>query len=142
MSENVNRILKGNNGYVWINGLLVGYLKSIEAKLTGNFEDIVMAGDNATHSTYNGYTGDGTLTIYKTNSRNMSAIAESFKTGVMPEIKIITKLTDTVTGQSERVAITEVVFTETMLANIAERSNIEEAIPFKFADYLILERIA
>ncbi|MEG0900229.1 MAG: phage tail tube protein, partial [Oscillospiraceae bacterium] len=81
-------------------------------------------------------------TIYKTNSRNMSAIAESFKTGVMPEIKIITKLTDTVTGQSERVAITEVVFTETMLANIAERSNIEEAIPFKFADYLILERIA
>ncbi|WP_242865075.1 phage tail tube protein, partial [Clostridium botulinum] len=89
-----NRILTGNSGNVWLNGKLMAQVKAIELKVTGNFEDVNFCGDPSTHTKYTGWNGEGTLTMYKIDSTVIKLIAKAYKTGVMPEIKIITNATD------------------------------------------------
>src|SRR5471030_1988148 len=99
---NVSRILKGNTGNVWFNGELLATVKKIEAKVKGEFEDDNFCGDNATYSIYNGWSGEGTLTMQKIDSTIWKLVGEAYKSGIMPTIKIITSLTDVSTNQSER----------------------------------------
>lgn len=141
MSDIVNKILNGNSGDVWVNGKLLAQLKSIELKVTGNFEDINFCGDSATHSKYNGWTGEGTIGMYKIDSTVINMLGKAYQTGVMPNIKIITKLTDPNTGKSERVAVTGVTFTEFTLAKFEAKTNVEEELPLKFSKYEILDTI-
>lgn len=141
MAINANRILSGSNGNVWLNGKLLAQLKSIEAKITGEFEDVSFVGDYATYSAYMGWVGEGTMVLQKIDSTVLSLVSNSFKTGVMPELKIVTKLTDKNTGNSERTSITNVVVTEAMLAKMENKALCEDEIPFKFSDYEVLEKI-
>lgn len=138
---NQNRVLTGNTGNVWINGKLLAQIKSIEAKITGNFEDLNCIGDYATYSVYTGWAGEGTLTMQKIDSTALDILADAFKTGQMPEIKITTKLEDKSTKKSERVAISNVAFTEFNLVKFEAKALIEEEIPFKFSDYDVIEKI-
>ena len=139
---NVNRILKGNNGNVWFNGKLLATVKKIEAKVKGEFEDDNFCGDNATYSIYNGWSGEGTITLQKIDSTIWKLVAEAYKSGNMPSIKIITALTDSSTGQSERASIENVVITEFALASFEAKKMLEEEYPFKFSDYEVLDAIA
>lgn len=141
MSDIVNKILNGNSGDVWVNGQLLAQLKSIELKVTGNFEDINFCGDSATHSKYTGWTGDGTIGMYKIDSTVIKMLGKAYQTGVMPNIKIITKLTDPNTGKAERVAVSGVTFTEFTLAKFEAKTNVEEELPLKFSKYEILDTI-
>lgn len=136
-----NRILSGTNGNVWVDGALLGQLQKIEAKVTGNFEEVNFVGDFATYPAYTGWSGEGTLVLHKIDSTVLKLVADGFKTGNIPTIKITTKLTDRNTGKSERVAIGGVVFTEFMLANMEAKGLIQEELPFKFSDYDVIERI-
>lgn len=135
------KVLTGNSGEVWFNATRASTLKSIEVKLTGNFEDVNFCGDNATHSAYTGYAGEGTMTILKEDSEIMAMIAESYASGEMPEIKITTKLMNGTTKRAERVAISEIVVTEVMLAKFEAKTIVEQEIPFKFAQYEVLETL-
>lgn len=141
MTNKGNRVLSGSEGEAWIGTELLGDLKSIELKVTGQFEDIEFCGDYATYSKYVGWNGEGSITLQKIYSRGLKLMAEAFKTGIMPEVKIITKLTDKSTGQSERVSVSDVVFTEFTLAKFETKGPIEEELPLKFSDYEILETI-
>lgn len=136
-----NRFLTGSDGHVWLNGELLTTTKKIEAKLTGSFEEHSFCGNYATYNQYTGYNGEGSLTRGKINSSALKIIADSFKTGIFPEITIITKLTDKATGKSERTALKGVLFTETVLAGFEAKALIEEEIPFKFTDFELLETI-
>ena len=60
-----NEIMNGSGGFVWWNGRKLAVVRSFESKITGEFEDINVCGDNATYSMYNGYSGEGTLTLLK-----------------------------------------------------------------------------
>lgn len=142
MSNNVNRILRGNTGDVFFNGKLVTTLKSIELKVAGSFEEVNICGDNATYNLYTGWSGEGTMAWGKIDSTAIGLLADAYKTGIMPEIKIITKLTDKSTGQSERAAVSNVVLTEFFLAKFEAKKPIDEEIPLKFSDYEVLEKIA
>lgn len=42
---NPNHIMHGNGGAVWWNGKKLTTLQSVEAKVTGDFEDINVCGD-------------------------------------------------------------------------------------------------
>jgi hypothetical protein len=59
----------------------------------------------------------------------------------MPDIKLISSLTDAATGNSEKVSIEDVVMTEFMLAGYEAKKQIEEEYPFKFGNYDPLETI-
>jgi hypothetical protein len=143
MSEKIkqNRILTGSSGNVWMNGKLLAQVKSVEAKITGNFEDVEVVGDYATHYAYAGWSGEGTVVLQKIDSTVLTLLADAYKAGKMPEVKIVTKLKDQDTGKSERAAISEISFTEFMLAKFEKKALIEEELPFKFADYDVLETI-
>jgi hypothetical protein len=136
-----NKVLSGTSGTAWINNEQIGDLKSIELKVTGVFEDVNVCGDPSTHSKFMGWTGEGSLVFQKTMSRGIKLLATAYKTGIMPDIKIISKLTDVNTGISERSSVEEVVFTEFTLAKYEAKSLIDEELPLKFSKFDVLEVI-
>ena len=141
MSVNTNRVLRGSSGNVWYNGTKLATVLKIEAKVKGNFEDDSYCGDNSDYSIYNGWSGEGTITIRKTDSSIWEDIAAGYKSGEMPVIKIVTSLTDIVTKQSERVSIEQITITEFDLVNFESKKMIESSFPFKFSNYDILDKI-
>lgn len=139
---NVNRILKGNSGNVWLNGKLLATLKTIKATVKGDFESDNFIGDNANYSIYNGWSGDGSLTLEKIDSVLWKICADAYKSGVMPDIKIITALTDQSTGKAERASIENIVFTQFDLINMEAKKIVSEDFSFTFSNYEVLEAIA
>lgn len=138
---NVNEILNGSGGDVWINGKLLITVQSIEIKMTGDFEEINVCGEEHTYKKYNGWSGEGTLSIFKTSSEFSKMIADSFTSGIMPEIKIITALKNKATNGTERCAITGITFSETTPVKFEKKANIEEELPFSFTNFEYLEEI-
>lgn len=138
---NTNKVLTGTNGFVWLNGKLLANIKKCELKVTGSFEDVGFCGDGATYSVYTGWSGEGSITLQKVDSSILALLADAYKSGVMPDIKIVSKLTDRATGQSQRVAVEEVTFSEFHLMNIEQKALAEEEVPLKFAKYTVLEQI-
>ena len=136
-----NKVLKGSGGNLWFNGQILSTLSKVEAKIKGNFEDVDFCGDNSSYSVYNGWSGEGTITIKKVDSAIWKLCADAFKSGVMPDIKLISSLTDASTGKSEKTSIEGVVITEFMLAGFEAKKMIEEEFPFKFGDFDAIETI-
>lgn len=136
-----NRYLVGTNGAVWVNGQQLAQVSKVEAKVTGSFEDVSTLDNYGTSPVYAGYTVEGTLTMKKIDSFILKLLGNSYKTGIMPEVTIVSRLTDKTTGKAERTAIKDVAFTEFFLANYESKGLIEEAIPFKASDYDILDTI-
>lgn len=136
-----NEVMRGNDGTVFLNGEELGDLKSIEAKATGKFDALEFLGDNASYQTYAGWEGKGTLKFLKTRSTGLKYLGESFKTGIFPDVEIMTKLIKKTNGKAERVMLKGVVFNELTLVNMEAKKNIEEELSFTFTDYESLEQI-
>ena len=125
------KVLHGSCSEVYINGVRDVLTTKIEVKVTGDFEDGAFCGDYGTFPIYNGYSIEGTLTDKKTDSTLEVAIADGYRTGVMPDIVLITALTNPATRQVERWSVSGVVFTEVALANIEAKKAVERELPFK-----------
>ena len=138
---NPNRVLHGNQGNVWFNGKRLTTLQSVEAKVTGDFEEVNNCGDPATYRIYNGYSGEGTFTMLKIDSEVLKLMADAFQTGEMPTMTIITALEQKGTNKVERVAYSDVTIDEMYLAKFEKKSKIEEEVPFKFGHFEVLETI-
>jgi hypothetical protein len=137
---NEKQVLNGTSGTVWVNGEELGEIKAIEIKVTGDFEDIKMAGEYGTYNVYKGYKVEGSIKLFKTRNVAANLVAEGYRTGVMPSIKVITKLTDKTTGKSERWCIENVNITE--FGHKWEVGSVgEDEIPFKAGKYTVLESI-
>lgn len=135
------KVLHGSCSEVYINGVRDVLATKIEVKVTGDFEDGAFCGDYGTFPIYNGYSIEGTLTDKKTDSTLEVAIVEGYRTGVMPDIVLITALTNPATRQVERWSVSGVVFTEVALANIEAKKAVERELPFKAETYKNLEAI-
>lgn len=133
-----NHVVSGNDSMVWVNNEVWPDFKSIEYKVTGEFEDVTFLGDSRTYKKYMGYNCEGTLTFNKMRSRGISIMGDAFKSGIMPDIKIVTKILNRATGKSERVALLGVIFTE-FGSSTEAKSIAEEELPFTFSEYEILE---
>lgn len=134
-------MLHGSCSEAFINGQRVSLMTKIEVKVTGDFEDASFCGEFGNFPIYNGYNVEGTLTSKKTDSTLEVAIAEGYRTGVMPDIVLITALTNPATKQVERWSVSGVVFTEVALANIEAKKAVEQEYPFKAETYKNLEAI-
>ena len=135
------KVLHGSYSEVYINGVRDVLATKIEVKVTGDFEDGAFCGDYGTFPIYNGYSIEGTITDKKLDSTLEVAIAEGYRTGVMPDIVLITALTNPATRQVERWSVAGVVFTEVALANIEAKKAVERELPFKAETYKSLEAI-
>lgn len=139
---NRNMYLTGTNGTIWINGKLYANISKIEAKVSGNFEEVKTCGFFGVQQVYTGWSGEGTMTFRKIDSEIISTMGKTFETGELPDIKIVTKLENKSTGKAERVALLQVDFKEFSLINFESHGLIEEEVPFSFGDYEILETIS
>ena len=140
-SFNPNRVLHSNQGNMWFNGQRLSTLQSVEAKVTGDFEEVNNCGDPATYRIYNGYSGEGTFTMLKIDSEVLKLLADAFQTGEMPTMTIITALEQKGTNKVERIAYRDVTIDEMYLAKFEKKSKIEEEVPFKFGHFEVLETI-
>ena len=134
-----NKIYKGNGGRTWVDNRLYANIKKCECKITGDFEDVKVGGVLGTMSAYLGYNGEGTLVLYKIDNEIQRQIAEAFKSGIMPDIKIVVELRNDASKEVERVELLNVVFTETDIASYEAGALIELELPFKFSDYNYLD---
>ena len=140
MSIDKTKILKGTSGKVWLNGKLLAYVKKIETKVTGNFEDIDLCGEYATQHIYTGWDGEGTITLQKIDSSIVTELLEAYTTGVMPEYKIIASVENPATNKVEKISIEAVDFTE-FSNGFEAKTLIEEELPFKFSKMKVLDKI-
>lgn len=141
-SIKTNQIIRGTYGRVWIDGELFANVKSFEAKLTLNYEEVDLSNDLGKHQRYMGFTGEGTMTLHKVNSKIFAKLAKAIKSGEMPEISVVGKLEDPTALGAERVSFTEVTIDEVMALKFESATIGEEEVPFKFADYEPLDLIA
>ena len=133
-------MFKGNNGTVWFNGKKLATLTKFEAKNALEYEEMKFCGEYNTHHEYVGWKGSGTMTCAKVDSTVLKTLKKAVKTGEMPELSIISKVTNTDTGKSERIAYKEVKVTELMLASFEAQKVMEEEIPFTYENYNVLEQ--
>ncbi|MCI8387026.1 MAG: terminase [Clostridiales bacterium] len=141
MEIGTNRFLSGSTGKLWFNGELMANLKKVEIKVEGNFEDVTLAGDYRTYPQYTGYSVSGSVTFAKLDSGVLAKYAAAYKSGLMPELKIISKLTDVNTGASERACVSGAVLTSLPLVGFEAKGLVDEEFALKASDYDILERI-
>lgn len=139
MSQKGNQYWNGSNGKLWVNDQTWNNVKSFEAKVTANFEEIPDPDGWGTVQVFNGYTIEGTLSLRKTDSRAINLIAEGFSTGVMPDVKIISKAFNKTTGKTERIALKGITFSELTLQKWEERTITEEELPFKAESFEVLQ---
>lgn len=83
------KVLHGSCSEVFINGQREPLATKIEVKITGDFEDATFCGDYGTFPLYNGYAVEGTLTGKKADSSLEVAIAEGYRTGIMPGFRML-----------------------------------------------------
>ena len=142
MDIGTNKFLTGSNGFLWFNGELMANLKKVDIKVEGQFDDVTVSGDYATYPQYKGYKVTGSITFAKVNSTVLAKYAAAYKSGVMPDTKIVSKLTNKNTGASERAAVTGAVLTTLPLIGWEAQSLIDEEYPVTASGYEILEEIA
>lgn len=130
-----NKTINGSFGTAWVNGQKWAEIKGFEAKVAAQYEDVVVAGKLGKSRKYMGYEGSGSITMTKIYSRGAALLADAFKSGIMPDIKIVAKLADPASFGAERVSMTDVTFDEFTLLKYELKAIAEEELPFQFGDY-------
>lgn len=143
MANNIDTstLLTGSSGDVWFDGALLATVKTIKCSVKGDFTQENFVGSAKTYNVFQGWSGDGSMSWDKIDSSILTKAANSYKSGTMPNLKIITSLTN-VDGQTEKYSIEGVNFTGFDLANIEAKKILEESFSFSFDDYEILDTIS
>ena len=136
-----NKIIRGSFGAVWFDGQEVGSVKSFEAKITLDYEDVDIMGDLGKYKRYMGYSGEGTMTLHKIDSSIAKLIGDAIRSGNMPDFTIVAKLDDPSAYGAERVELTGVTINELMALKFENKALREEEVPFSFSHYRFIELI-
>lgn len=129
-----NKVISGTFGALWINGEKFTNVKSFEAKVTGEFEDIKFPETLGTDSKYMGYKIEGTIVLHKTDSKIANILNEGFLTGKIPDFIVIAQTNDPNAGL-EKVELQGVQFTEMTLQSWETNGVSEEETPFIATSY-------
>lgn len=141
MAIDERKIINGTHGTVFLDGEEVAEVKSFQAKLEFQKEEVKIAGKMATGTKYMGYSGKGSLALHKVNSRMIKAIGQQIKEGKEPRFTIIGKLADPDSDGVERIAINNVSFDDLTLFDFEVGALGQAECPFTFTDYDFLDLI-
>ena len=136
-----NKIIRGSFGSVWVNNEKKTNVKSFEAKVTGNYEDVNVNGELGTQKRYMGYSIAGTMVLHKTGSEMLRLYGTGLMTGQLPEVKVDAALGDPDSSGTQRVVLYDVLFDEITLAQFENNTVLEESIPFTAGSYEIVDMI-
>ena len=135
------KVINGTYGQVFLGDDEVGEMKSFQAKLEFQKEEVKIAGKMATGTKYMGYSGKGSLALHKVNSRMIKAIGQQIKEGKEPRFTIIGKLADPDSDGVERIAINNVSFDDLTLFDFEVGALGQTECPFTFTDWDVLDSI-
>ena len=141
MAIDERKIINGTHGTVFLDGEEVAEVKSFQAKLEFQKEEVKIAGKMATGTKYMGYSGKGSLALHKVNSRMIKAIGQQIKEGKEPRFTIIGKLADPDSDGVERIAINNVSFDDLTLFDFEVGAVGQVECPFTFTDMETIDLI-
>nr|DAP53609.1 MAG TPA: tail tube protein [Caudoviricetes sp.] len=136
-----NKVINGTFGSVWMAMEKLANCKSFEAKVSLEYEDVLIAESLSTHKKYMGWTGAGTILLHKVDSTMAKALADGIKSGNLEPVTIVAKLEDPAAYGAERVKLSGVCFDELTLIKFANKEIQEEECPFTFDDFEFLDMI-
>lgn len=133
--------VNGTFGAVWVNNVKWFDINKFDSKVNFDYEDVNMAEDLATHKKLIGWNGEGTIEVKKVYSRGAKLMADVIKTGIVPEIKIVTKLDDPDSYGTERASFGGVTFNQFTPAAFEQKTLMTEELTFNFSECDIIEQI-
>ena len=134
-------MLHDNRMEVWINDEPIDEIGAFQAKYEFEKEDVNIMGDMFLHKKVIGYSGTGSMTLKKTNSRMIKLLIDYIKEGLEPEITIVGKLADPGNGGAERISLSEVSFDDLTLFDFEVKTLGETECPFTFTKCVALDLI-
>lgn len=136
---NGNQVLTGSYGTVMHEGKYVTNVKDVEAKVEIEKVDFKVVGDLWAKYKVAGFTGSGTLTLYKTDYAFVKKIAVVTQGGKPFITELVLKLDDpAVVGAKEKVRLKNVQFDTIPLAKFTVGELIEEELTFTFEGFEII----
>ena len=135
------KVINGTYGQVFLGDDEVAEMKAFQAKLEFQKEEIKVAGQMATDTKLMGYSGKGSLTLHKVNSRMIKAIGQQIKEGKEPRFTVIGKLADPDADGVERIAINNVSFDDLTLFDFEVGAVGQVECPFTFTDMETIDLI-
>ncbi|WP_302782603.1 phage tail tube protein [Acidaminococcus intestini] len=130
-----NKIIRGTNGRLWMNDKLLANVKSFECKIKLEYEDIDENGNPIKQRRYIGASIEGTMVLHKVDSAVLKLLNGAIMSMDMPDINLVSQVSDpSVTGM-ERVKLHNVTFDEFDLASFENAKVGEESIPFRAGGY-------
>ena len=136
-----NQVMSGSFGKVWFNGEKAANVKSFEAKIAIEYEDVDISEQLGKGRKMMGYEIEGTVVLHKTDSAILKLYGEGLRTGNLPEVSIVSALDDPAALGAERVQYTGVTFDEVQLAKFENKAVSEEEVPFKAEGFILLDLI-
>ena len=134
-------VINGTWGEVWINDELVEEITAFQAKIEFDKEDVNIAGQMMRQHKITGYSGTGSMTLHKTNSRMIKLLADFIKEGAEPEVVIVGKLADPGNVGAERISLTGVSFDDLTLFDFEVKALGSCECPFTFTGFTVIDSI-
>ena len=141
MAIDERKVMNGTHGSVFLDGEEIAEAKAFQAKLEFQKEEVKVAGKMATGTKYMGYSGKGSLSLHKVNSRMIHFISDSIKKGKEPRFTLIGKLADPNSNGAERIAIKNVSFDDLTLFDFEVGAAGACECPFTFTDLECIDLI-
>lgn len=136
--------ISAKEGRVFLNGVLMFQVKNVEATLEKEKAELKVMGRRGTGRKTIGFSGTGTLTIYKVTSQFAVMAQDYVKKGIDPYFTLETVTDDKSSGRGvERIALRDVNFDSYQVLNLdADGEALEEEMPFSFEDLDVLGRLS
>nr|DAL36177.1 MAG TPA_asm: tail tube protein [Caudoviricetes sp.] len=136
-----NKVFRGSFGKVWLDDEKLANVKSFEAKVSLDYEEMDVNGDLGKKQRYMGYSVSGTMVMHKYDSTILKKYKEGIVTGELPELKIVSALDDPSAYGAERVALYDVTLDELALSKFENKGLVEEEVPFKAGSFELLDLV-
>lgn len=142
MALDATRTINGSYGEVWHDGVWLTNVQSAEAVVDIDKEEIKRSGTRWTGHKVTSLKGSGTISGYKVTSDFVQLIGSVATDRGKPYVtSLILKLDDPEAFGAERVMLKGVQFDQIPLSKFEVGSLVEEALPFTFSGYDLLDKI-
>ena len=142
MALNVDTILHGADALLYLNGVLLENVKACNAKEEYDIAEVTTAGNHDTDHRFNRRKGSGSITLHKTNSVLINAMADFQKNNIVPVFTIVSQRPTTDGTKMESIQLNNVKFTDLELINFNIDELGETECPFVFKGWKALDTIA
>lgn len=130
-----NKVFRGSFGKLYVDGERLSNVKSFEAKVSIDYEDMSVNGDLGTKKRPIGYSISGTMTLHKFDSFILNKYKDALRTGDFPDITMDAIMDDPTAYGRESIRLNDVTFDEITLSKFENKTLTEEEVPFAAGEF-------